>query len=149
MRVAEKILAKLEKERPDLNNRGVPYPLEIEEQGLKMRADLIDFDRLGCIFHQITLQDGGVGSLSILDANRRLEFLSRQIVEKITYLLEDLALVEWDKESSTLLMRSQPPESNSRYICYYELLLSQGPYLVLTRYRYDCEASCRSQESEH
>ena len=145
MRVGEKILATLEKDRTDLNNGSSPYLVEIKEQGLKIGTELIDLDRLGCVLCQITFQ-AEEADAQPLDANRGLEHMARQIGERITYLLEGLALVEWDKNSSTLLMRSQPPESNSRYIGYYELLLSQGPYLALTRYRYDRGAGCRSQE---
>jgi hypothetical protein len=154
MKIAEKILAKLEKECPHSNNESVPYPLEIKEQGLKIRTELIDFDRLGCTLHRIALEDEEV-SLALsksgcpVDKNRRLEHLSCQITKKITYLLEDITVIEWDKNTATLLMRSHPPESNNRYISYYEFCLSQGSYLSLTRYRYNRKTGRKIQEPIH
>jgi hypothetical protein len=139
MRLGEKILAKLEE-----NHGSVPYILEVKECGLNIRAEITDLDRLGCIIQQITIQKKNGKDLCSLDEiNRDLETIASLITQKITYLLENIAMIEWDKNAAYMILRSNPPERSPDKISYYEIVLSQGNYLSLNRYRYEREKISR------
>jgi len=141
MELSQKILSQLEEKGSSL-----PCRLEIKEGRLEVEAELLDLDRLGCLVRSVTLRNRLAKDLPLAMANRVLEGVASSIIENIHYLQEDLAIIEWDQGSATMIMRSSPPGQQGEKISYYEIVLSQGWYLKLTRLCYDRSKASRTEQ---
>jgi hypothetical protein len=100
--------------------------------GIALHVDFLAVDSIGCSFLQIAL-DVPVLSGAAFDALKKwAEALSR----KITYLLEQIAPLEFDPLAGEVLIRSTPPDTLPDGTQYYEMLLQShhGGRFVLRRY---------------
>ncbi len=114
-----------------------PFTFEIEEDGIQGKLEVADLDRLSCALHRLEIKKQEEGLESLARANR-LKDLGEQIVQKVTYLLEPLSLIEWDKYTPVVQIRSFPPQVREDFIEFYELLLrgeENQTSLTLVRYR--------------
>src|SRR5262249_19912154 len=57
--------------------------------------------------------------------------------KKITYLEEDFALVEHDRNKPMMILRSSIPQQLEHAVNYYEVLLEAGNQLSFGRYEFD------------
>ena len=67
----------------------------------------------------------------------------RTLLWQITYLMEELILVEETEDFSRVLMRSAKPDKRAEGIYYYELMLEQGEAIRLDRRCYNFETRRR------
>lgn len=56
------------------------------------------------------------------------------VARRVSYLLEPLAVLEFDSSTQTVLVRSQPPTQRPDEIVYYEALVQAPGELSLMRY---------------
>jgi hypothetical protein len=114
-----------------------PFTLEIEEDGIQGTLEVADLDRLSCVLHRLEIKKSEEGLESLTRANR-LKDQGEQITQKVTYLLEPLSIIEWDKYTPIVQIRSFPPQVREDFIEFYELLLRGEEHqtsLTLVRYR--------------
>jgi hypothetical protein len=65
---------------------------------------------------------------------RWLESASADLARRVNYLLEPVAPIEVDELGSVVQMRSNPPRKHEEGRIYYELLVSRGGSISLSRY---------------
>ena len=63
-----------------------------------------------------------------------LQAWAGDVVRRVTYLLEPLAVLEFDASTQTVLVRSQPPTQKPAEIVYYEAIVQVPGTLSLMRY---------------
>ncbi|HWP45972.1 MAG TPA: hypothetical protein VNM22_02315 [Candidatus Limnocylindrales bacterium] len=119
-----------------------PFTFELEEDGIQGKLEVVDLDRLSCALHRLEIKKQEESrsnvSFDILTRANRLKDQGEQIIQKVTYLLEPLSLIEWDKYTPVVQIRSFPPQVREDFIEFYELLLhgeENQTSLTLVRYR--------------
>ena len=70
-----------------------------------------------------------------------------QVVRRLTYLEEPLALLELDPATKLAQLRSQPPYQDGQKLTYWEVLIWATPYprAKLTRYGWQADGQGREQ----
>ncbi len=119
----------------------------LEEEGFSVRHDgiqvtlgIVDFDRLGFLLNGINVEWGAAMSAATTKAH------AERIAHRVTYLTEDLTLVEWTEERADALLRSTPQEMQGKGSDYFELSLRGGRTLELRRYRPCADVPRRREE---
>ena len=109
------------------------YTLGLKGDGPSVTVILADYDRYSIALKQLGVQDPRL-SAADFDLSRCAE----QIVARLNYLEEPLALVELDPDPQTALIRSQPPHQTDETITYWEATLQRypTPQIQLTRYQW-------------
>ena len=64
-----------------------------------------------------------------------LERIGKALAERLTYLMEPIAPIEFDAQECVVQLRSNPPQRDDDGRSYYELLVRRGGEITLTRYR--------------
>ncbi len=75
----------------------------------------------------------------------RIKSQATQLEHRITYLLEDLALIELDSYDCKAQVKSKIPRFEGDSITYYEFLLDKGDALSLVRTRFDKEQGTKTR----
>ena len=102
-------------------------PVTANSPGERLLAlDLTAVDRLSCSFQELRLQTG--------PPPKEIAAWARTIQSKVTYLLEPLTVIEFDRQADLLQMRSTKPETEPTSIRYYEVNLTGTGELRLNRY---------------
>ncbi|MEZ6064825.1 MAG: hypothetical protein R3B90_03760 [Planctomycetaceae bacterium] len=101
--------------------------------GVTLSIDFLAVDTLACEFEQIVVHAPAQQSAPF-DALKRW---AQQLSRRISYLLEQIAPLEFDEAAGEVLVRSTPPDQLTDGTQYYEMLLhsQQGGGLALRRYR--------------
>lgn len=142
--IIEKLQAYLKEHRAQgLLNASEGYHYEDEVDGMEVRLNVADFDRFSFVVRSLELRslaaalkpENGIPALQ-----KRADFIS----DRITYLVEDLAVVEKDKVRRQIQLRSATPDADAQAINYFELILDATGHLILRRYRYDRQERRRS-----
>ncbi len=95
----------------------------------QLECDMVGVDTIACSFERFELRTDKLASSTAEQLKKVCDSLS----ERLSYLLEPIALVETDSDSCVLQMRSKPPHKEESVTTYYELLV-QGSGLRLQRY---------------
>ncbi len=103
----------------------VPYP----HGDLKCR--LASADSLAVSMLNLRLETSELAAASI----DRLQQVSQELTNRITYLLEPIGPIEVDMDKCVVQLRSMPPAKDGDATSYYELLVEAGGCLSLIRYR--------------
>lgn len=122
MAQAEHIISQLQK-----GPLGEAGEILAEDEDLKVRVQLADWDRLGCRLEKLEMKDTQGHSLK-LDPLR--------LEKELTYLGEPLHIVELEKHRGKAILRSFPPRRENGTVSFFEMVLD-GPGLSLTRLAYD------------
>jgi hypothetical protein len=91
---------------------------------------LVEVDSLACAFKSVTLYTHRLVGARLA----QLRPLAESLGKRLSYLLEDVQLLEVDREVNRILMRSVPPLQDAEGASYYELLIGRGE-MRLCRYQ--------------
>ena len=95
-----------------------------------LEADFTAIDTIGCAFESLSLNSSKLATATLDE----LKKLSVQLTAKLSYLLEPISLIEADAHSSTVQLRSSPPQQGEDGRSYYELVVAKGGHLRLCRF---------------
>jgi hypothetical protein len=82
----------------------------------------------------ITYQVGDPGQVLAIEA---LRAWGQRLSDRLTYLMEPVEILEADRVSAELLIRSREPSQRDGKRSYYEIRLGRGAALVMTRQAFD------------
>jgi hypothetical protein len=106
------------------------------EENWQFQIKYKDIDKYGIVIDYISLSS----TVPIMDVELMNKYLEKQadlIQKKITYLLEDFRLIEYDKMNKRVQLRSYPPHKKGDFKYYYEIVVDEGTKLHFQRYEYD------------
>ena len=95
-----------------------------------------EFDKLGLLLLHLEIKSKSLPSLT-------LEKQAEVLRDKLTYLDEDFSLVEHDRSTHTIILRSDLPHRIENTVNYYEIVLKGGHELSFGRYEFDKGAGKR------
>ena len=124
----------LRKELTRLVGTSVPTQVSVTDAaGLRLSIDFASVDSMSCSVTQIELFVPSLQNAAF-DALKQWADSLRQ---RITYLLEQIAPLEYDPSAGQVLIRSNPPDQLPDGAQFYEIVLSSqaGGNFVLRRYR--------------
>lgn len=115
--------------------------------GITLTIDFTAIDSLGCTFRELALDVPALQN-SAFDA---LKKWAEQLSQRITYLLEHLAPLEFDPAAGEVMIRSVPPDTLPDGTQYYEVLLQShsGGRFSLKRFRSEKGTPGRTQVEMH
>ncbi len=87
--------------------------------GIMLTIDFLAVDSMGCSFEQMVIDVPSMQGVAFDVLKKWAENLSR----RITYLLENIAPLEFDETAGEALIRSTPPDQLPDGTQYYEILL--------------------------
>lgn len=99
-------------------------------QGNHVEADFLTVDLLSCEVQEVRVRKDQLRSAPFA----ALEQWARQVVLRVTYLLEPLAVLELDPAVQRVLVRSRPPVRNPDRTLYYEAVVQAPGEICLRRY---------------
>jgi hypothetical protein len=108
------------------------------DEKLWVEVELADSGRLGCLLDRLDVQPGGGCHLNI-DPVR--------MTQKITYLEEELEIIEVEGQGGRTILRSAPPRKEDQITSFFEMVLDPAKGLSLLRYRYDPDMGERTPVS--
>lgn len=114
----------------DFGSGQPPQLLSFDVAGGRIECELLALDRLACAFSRLDFETPKLAEASTADLRR----IGKTLADRLTYLLEPLALVEIDPDQGAAQLRSSPPQKENRRSTYYELLAIRGGRLSLMRY---------------
>ena len=104
--------------------------LAIDLPSGRLEVVLTAVDAIGCAFETCTFTTPQLAGATI----ESLKKLSAALTARLSYLLEPISLIEADALSSTVQLRSSPPQQSDDGRSYYELVVTKGGHLQLCRY---------------
>ena len=133
-------------ERVPVSRREGLYTVAAAEGPLQARVELADADRLGCVATSIQVErtalfETGSSDQTVLRAR------AEQLTKRLTYLLEDLDIIEISSGNGICQIRSSPPEIIKEGTSYYELILEEKGRATLVRYEKCAGVACRIPKS--
>lgn len=96
----------------------------------RLTCQFADCEKIACEVSQLRLESQHLSNLDTAQAKE----LAGQLVERLTYLLEPLSIVEADELVQTVQVRSTNPCQSDGTRAYYELLVEPG-VVSFGRYR--------------
>lgn len=111
----------------------IPVRSTVVDNGLTLEIDFLAIDTLGCAFEQLALTVPALQGAAF----DRFKAWAQNLSQRITYLLEQIAPLEFDESAGEVLIRSSPPDQLPDGTQYYEILLQSqaGGRFTLRRYR--------------
>jgi len=109
----------------ELVRSGIPGKAIISKEldGVEYFIRLEDRDKYSILFSEVGLiNDSHQG----VDDADNLEKVVHELEVRLSFLTEEMKLVELEQNSLTALLRSHKPEKDGDLLRYYELLLSKG-----------------------
>lgn len=103
---------------------------DTEEQTLDL--DVTSVDRQSCSFRELRFYTPALNQCTASELKRA----SDEICGRVTYLLEKLALLEFDPYVGEALIRSEKPDQRSSKRRYYEVQISHEGMVALRRYEF-------------
>ncbi len=116
---SEKIMQALESEKargkqqaPGSAHRKAsgPFRLDVQENGVRLRLEVEEFDRLGILLN--TIQVRSTDRAGEFDARVSLEYQIDRITRDIRCLSGDFKLIEKDTASLVAILRTPPPSDD-------------------------------------
>jgi hypothetical protein len=115
----------------------------VQRDGAQVTLRIADFDRLGFLLNEVKVE------WDVAMSAAEAQACAERIAQRVTYLTEDLTLVEWTQPSANAMLRSAPQEMQGQRMDYFELRLCEGRALVLRRYHPCAEAPGRDEATFH
>jgi len=138
MTLAETLHQKLNDWRPAGEGRHHAV-VALDEQGWSASLTADHVDTVGGQFWEVTLQR--LGELPPAD----LKAWAGAIADRVTGLMEPLALYEIDASQGVALLRSESPTQRGGAKLYYEIRLGESHSATVRRYQYAPDAGKRTQ----
>ena len=126
--------SKLANELSRLVGTTTPTQVSVSDAaGLRLTVDLTSIDSMSCSASQLELFVPLLQNAAFDALKQWADDLSR----RITYLLEQIAPLEYDPAAGQVLIRSSPPDQLADGAQFYEIVLSSqsGGNFLLRRYR--------------
>jgi hypothetical protein len=103
--------------------------------------DIAEADKLGILAKEtrVSREAGPTSEAAVVSQ-------AGEIVRRITYLQESLALLEMDRRRRRAILRSASPRIDGKSVHYYEMVLEGGRSATLRRYCYNRGARGRRRE---
>jgi hypothetical protein len=105
--------------------------LTVERTPRRLTCDVLERNSLAVSFRLLRL---ATSELAGADAPT-LERIGKAIADRLTYLMEPIAPIEFDAEACIVQLRSSPPQRDDDGRSYFELLVRRGGEISLSRYR--------------
>ncbi len=116
--------------RSALQGASGPFHLGLTEGMQRLDCDFAALDTLACSLTRFQLATDALRTKSPEQLKRLGEDLSR----RLTYLLEPISPIEFDREQCVVQLRSNPPERDEGRTSYYELVAQRSGTVSLHRY---------------
>lgn len=113
-----------------LQTVAAPCHLELSEGDQRLECDFVALDSLACAVARFMLSTSALKDAS----PEKLKRISETLSNRLTYLLEPISPIEFDREQCVVQLRSNPPEREDNRTSYYELVVRRGGSLALCRY---------------
>lgn len=121
-----------ERELANLGSGGATT-LSIQTPPRSLICDVLERNSLAVSLNQLRLS---TSELASADA-AKLERTGKALAGKLTYLMEPISPIEFDRDSCVVQLRSNPPQRDDDGRSYFELLVRRGGEIALSRYRKD------------
>jgi hypothetical protein len=106
-----------------------------EEIGaLRVKTEIEDFDKFSVVMKRLELTNLN----EKFDDKSPIEILMKRadrLVNRVTYLLENLAVIEVDTINSKVQIRSASPHRENGHLFYYEIILNSGGKVTFERFQ--------------
>ncbi|WP_437185501.1 hypothetical protein SH668x_002610 [Planctomicrobium sp. SH668] len=107
-----------------LQRSAMPTTVQAHDpSGLALTIYLTQIDSLSCAFSELVFFSPQLQSASF----PKVESWAKQLSRRVTYLLEQIGVLELDPTSSQILLRSSPPNCPPGGVEYYEMIVSTSP----------------------
>ena len=128
---ANQVLLKFEAQRMCKGNTA-QKPVEIvhTENNHKLITNIVDTDKYGVLLYSLqwVCDDKTMSTIAILQQH------IDNVLQKMTFLPENLALIELDEKNIVAQLRSSPPLQEARSIKYFECCLTGDRQFTLARF---------------
>jgi len=116
--------------RAELQAATAPFRLEVADAQQRLVCEFSALDTLACAFTDFTVSTDALAAATA----EQLKQLGERLSARLTYLLEPISPIEFDREQCVVQLRSSPPERDEDRTSYYELAVRRGGSLSLRRY---------------
>lgn len=128
------------------NNPGEPqYIFDTTVDNLRVHVCVSDFDRFSFLLTRLEFRDLN----KVMVTPEWQKRVADQLTSKLTYLLEELRVVEIDTQNHKVQLRSRSPESDQHHLAFYEMVVDANGGVSLLRYRFDKDSQTRSAAPFH
>ena len=110
---------------------GAATTVAVEDSPRHLSCDIVERNPLAVSFNRLALATSELASAGPAE----LERIGKALSERLTYLMEPIAPIEFDKDACVVQLRSNPPQRGDDGRSYYELLVRRGGEIALVRYR--------------
>lgn len=147
MKISKDVIERLEelaatKPEPEiidqaLSETGYVVKILAEEQGMIVTLVLQDYDKYSVALRYVDISLDGL-TLNEAETENYLNQRTEQLIQRLTYMEEPLALVEFDADAGLAQVRSKPPRCDDQTVIYWEaqIRLKPQPGIRLARYRW-------------
>lgn len=124
------------------NHREAIHHARVEEEldGVRVFVEFDDVDKIGVRMRRLYVENVRPFVDVALDADR-LRRQADEIVRRVSYLTEQIELIELDKRNGKAQLRSKLPQRETERASFFEILLDGNYKLTLRRYEFSVEVS--------
>jgi hypothetical protein len=119
-----------------------PVLVSAHSDSVKVTAQVVDCDRLGLLLTDLAVERIDTNSAEGTPLEDKIDIL----LNRVTYLSEELTVVEKATDGSRAVVRSAKPDKRADGIYYYEFALEGDQSIQLTRWCYNFETRRRKVE---
>ncbi len=133
----ERLLARMFSVPPARNHREMNHCPHVEEErdGVRAFVEFDDVDKIGTRLRHLHVEGVKPFANAEFDADR-LRRQAAEIVRRVTYLTEQIELIELDQHTGKAQLRSKQPQREKERTSFYEILLDGNHKLSLRRYEF-------------
>ena len=106
------------------------HTIVVRDRDIELSCELSDVHGLASPVSHLSLVTDRLAHATPDDLKKIGQFLAT----RLTYLLEPVGPIESDAELGVMQLRSTPPHQDGDTLSYYEILVSRGGELTLSRY---------------
>jgi hypothetical protein len=109
------------------------YLFRCRHEGFSFRIEVTDTDKYSLFLKSLELKISPASRYGLDE----LTMWAKAIVERVTYLRENLQILEEDSRSTRLQLRSVTPKETDSAISFYEVILAGSGTINLVRCQFD------------
>ena len=96
----------------------------------ELQCEVAEVNPIACRLNRLSYRSERINHA----APEKLERLGRELCERVSYLNEPLALIELDREATSVQLRSSPPANHEGHIRYFEISIARDRGLQVERF---------------